>query len=105
MEKNKIYGVYFIKGAFFMQLNELNDNVVCKLLVSKNYKQLKEVIGGTYNDLESLLKSKHGTLAKMYIENLDFDYMIIGHGDSVSYYLNTSDGLVKCELNVFTNKP
>lgn len=105
METPVIYGVYFVKGAFFMQLTEVNDTIVGKLLVSKNHNQLPEFIAGAYPDLASLLKSEKGELAQTYIKTLDFDYMVIGNGETATYYLNTSNGLVKCEITFFTKNP
>lgn len=105
MKKQKgVFGVYFLKGAFFMQLKEVNDNLVMKFLVSKNSQQLPEVIGGAYEDINSLLCSKNSNIAKLYISTLDFDYMVIGSGDSATYYINTDDGLVKCNIEVYYKK-
>jgi hypothetical protein len=105
METPVIYGVYFVKGAFFMQLTEVNDTIVGKLLVSKNHCQLPEFIAGAYPDLPSLLKSEKGELAKTYIKTLEFDYMVIGNGETATYYLNTTEGLINCELTFFTKNP
>ena len=101
MTKQKgIFGVYFLRGAFFHEFKNVGNDVVAYPFVSKSHKQLEESIGGTYDSLEKLLISSNGTLAKNYIEKLDFDYMVIGHGDSCSYYIHTVDGLIKCEFFV-----
>ena len=97
-KQNGIYGVYFIKGAFFLQLKEVDGNLGVYPIVSKNYKQLKQVIGGTFKDMDELMSSDKSEIAKEYFNTLEFDYMVMGHGDTVSYYLNTKDGIVKCDL-------
>jgi hypothetical protein len=94
------FGVYFMKGAFFLRVTVSGDNLIAQPIHSKGCNKVA-TIGGTYQDLEHLLESPSGEEAKKLIEILDFDFMIMGHGASVSYYIHTSDGLQKCDLTLY----
>jgi hypothetical protein len=94
-KQSGIYGVYFMKGAFYLDVKELNGDLIATPIHSKGCKKL-EVIGGAYKNIKALLKSEQGKLAQSYIDNLDFDFIIMGNGLSSSYYINSSEGLELC---------
>lgn len=97
MEKpTETFGVYFMKGAFYLDVKEVGDDLVAQPIHSKDSKIL-HVLNGAYNTLEDLLKSEQGEEAKEMIEDRVFDFLIIGYGEGVNYYINSEDGLKKCK--------
>jgi hypothetical protein len=94
-KQSDIYGVYFMRGAFYLDVKELNGDLIATPIHSKGCKKL-EVIGGAYKDIKALLKSEQGEIAQNYIDNIDFDFIIVGNGESCSYYINSKKGLVLC---------
>lgn len=97
MEKLEgFYGVYFMKGAFYLDVKEVGGDLIAQPLHSKGSEKL-HVIGGSYDSLEDLLASDKGSEVQEYIDSNDFDFLIIGYGGGVNYYINTKEGLKKCK--------
>ena len=98
MGLKKTYGAHFIKGAFFHRLKEVDGDLVAIPIVSHNYKVLHS-LDGQFKDLEDLITRCIDFDEIM--RNIPFDYLIIGHGETVSYYLNTKTGLEECNLEQY----
>jgi len=93
--KTVFFGAYFMKGSFYLDVKELKGDIIVKPIYSKKIEKV-EVIKGSYKDLDDLLNSEKGVDAKTNIDNLEFDFLIIAHGTSASYYINSYEGLKKC---------
>lgn len=95
-----VYGVYFMKGAFHLKVTEMGEDLIAQPIHSKNCERVK-FLGGNFKSLEELLESPRAEKIREAIETLDFDFLILGHGESVSYYINTADGLEHCDLSIY----
>lgn len=99
-EKKEKYGLYFMKGAFFFQLKEVDNNLLAIPTTSKGTYEV-DVVFGEFDDLESALKSGRAKVINIKIGKDDFDYMVLAQGETSIYYINTSKGLERCDLELY----
>lgn len=100
MEKIGTYGVFFMKGAFHFKFEWLGEDLIARPIHSKNIKKV-DMVEGIYKSWKELMDSSKSEKVKKIIDSKDFDFIIMGHGKSVSYYLNTPEGIIYCDLTVY----
>lgn len=99
-EKKGKYGIYFMKGAFFFQLKEIEDNLVAIPLNSKNTQEMG-VVRGEFESLKDALSSSRGKVINVKMQSLDYDYVVLAQGATSIYYLNTNEGIQRCDIELY----
>lgn len=94
------FGIYFMKGAFFLQLKEVDDTLIALPLTSKGTREVG-VCFGEFEDIESSLQSDSKEEITQMINNLEYDYIVLAQGDTCVYYLNTTSGVKKCDIELY----
>jgi len=97
---NEKYGIYFMKGAFFFQLKEINDNLIAIPINSKSTKEVG-VVYGFFETLDLAFESTRGKVIQIKIKSLDFDYIVLAKGKTSIYYINTINGIEKCNIELY----
>lgn len=96
----KLYGAWFYTGSFWIEVIPVGGGHEAKAMQSKNCK-IVTTISGEFESLAHLLDSEDGEYAKEIIDKGEFDFLLLGHGGGVSYYLNHENGLHRCKAQYF----
>lgn len=89
-----------MKGAFFFQLKEVEDNLVAIPHNSKNTQEIG-VVRGKFKSFEEALSSPRGKVINVKMESLDYDYIVLAQGATSIYYLNTNNGIQRCNIELY----
>ena len=99
-KKKGRYGIYFMKGAFFFQIKEIEDNLIAVPINSKTTKEV-DVVFGEFEDLDSALRSSRSKLVNIKIKRDNFDYIVLAKGETSIFYINTNNGIERCNIELY----
>ena len=101
MEKSGKYKIHFMKGAFFIEVREIGGDMVVSPIQSKYMKEVDALIS-EFDELEPFFETDTGkeVLQSIQDEEIIFDFIVLVDTEqqTAKYYINTKDGVKKCEI-------